>query len=161
LSTTDIHIAENEGSSDAFSCKKRRIFRDLWCVRTDNRERIEPVQTFCGEEEIEGVNFSRFCADVFYGWAPNSTKISNKRSIIGVKRQICSCIKGIKVILRDFILEFQKQTICIFLITFKKLFASFRELLLDMLLVLRLAPGYLLEAEYTLLDKNLHSNCQF
>jgi len=33
-------------------CKKRRIFWKLCCVRTDKGE---------------GVNFSRFCADVIYG----------------------------------------------------------------------------------------------
>jgi len=27
---------------------------------------VEPVRTFCGQRE-SGVNFSRFCADVFYG----------------------------------------------------------------------------------------------
>jgi len=45
-------------SSDAdvrtFWCKKLRIFRNLWCVRT-------------GREG--GGNFSRFCADVLYGQA--------------------------------------------------------------------------------------------
>jgi len=40
-----------------FWCKKLRIFRNLWCVRTDKG--VEPVRT-------REVNFSRFCADVFY-----------------------------------------------------------------------------------------------
>jgi len=44
------------GSSDAnvctFWCKKLRNFRNLWCVLTD---------------KVGGVDFSRFCSDVFYG----------------------------------------------------------------------------------------------
>jgi len=59
------------GSSDAdvrtFGYKKLRklrIFRDLWCVRTDKGGRdVESFRAFCGE----GGNFSRFCADVFDG----------------------------------------------------------------------------------------------
>jgi len=47
---------KRKGSSDAyvhiFWCKDLRIFLKLRCVSTDKEE---------------GVNFSRFCADVFYG----------------------------------------------------------------------------------------------
>jgi len=61
------HFADSGGSSDAdvrtFWCKKFGIFRNLWCVRTDKG--VEPVRTFC--RQGGGVNFLRFCADVFYG----------------------------------------------------------------------------------------------
>jgi len=65
---------EKEGSSDVdvrtFWCKNLITFwctfRNLWCVRTDKgRWEVEPVRTFCGQGE--GVNFSRICANVFYG----------------------------------------------------------------------------------------------
>jgi len=50
-----------------FWCKKPRIFRYLWCVRTNKRRvGVKPVRTFCGQGE-RGVNILRFCADVFYG----------------------------------------------------------------------------------------------
>jgi len=50
------HFADKEEevlqmrSSALFGAKKLRIFRNLWCVRTDGV-----------------VNFSQFCADLFYG----------------------------------------------------------------------------------------------
>jgi len=51
----DIFRTRGWGSSDAdvriFWCKRLRIFRNLWCVRTDKRgEEVEPVQTFSGQE---------------------------------------------------------------------------------------------------------------
>jgi len=58
------------GSSDedfrTFWCKNYRIFRMLWCVGTDKGE---GELNQCGHfaYKMEGVNFSRFCADVFYG----------------------------------------------------------------------------------------------
>jgi len=42
-------------------------FWNLWCVRTDKGEGIEPVRISCGHAAREGVSFSRFCADFFYG----------------------------------------------------------------------------------------------
>jgi len=58
------------GSSDAdvstFWCKKLRRFRNLQCVRTDKGEGVELVRTFCRRGR-EGINFTRFCADIFYG----------------------------------------------------------------------------------------------
>jgi len=53
-------------TSVLFDAKKLRIFRNLWCVLTVKwGGRFEPVRTFCGQGE--GINFSRFCADVLYG----------------------------------------------------------------------------------------------
>jgi len=46
-----------------FARKKIRIFRNLWYVRTDKGEGVEQ----CGHFMDKGVNFSRFCADDFYG----------------------------------------------------------------------------------------------
>jgi len=48
-----------------FLVKEHRIFRNLWCARTDKGEGVEPVRTFCGQGRE--INFSRFCADVLYG----------------------------------------------------------------------------------------------
>jgi len=58
------------GSSDAdvrtFWYKNLRIFRNLWCVRTDKGGgRLSKCGHFANKGE--GVNFSRFCADVIYG----------------------------------------------------------------------------------------------
>jgi len=39
--------------TSAFFVQKLRIFRNLWCVRTDKGEKGQ---------------FLRFCADDFYGW---------------------------------------------------------------------------------------------
>jgi len=61
------------GSSDAdvtsalFGAKKLRIFRNLWCVRTDKEGRGGWASADILWTKGEGVNFSRFCADVFYG----------------------------------------------------------------------------------------------
>jgi len=70
LTSVDILRTRGRGSSDAgvrtFWRKKIRIFRNLWCVRTDKEGGwVGPVRTFCGQEGR--VNFSRFCADVFFG----------------------------------------------------------------------------------------------
>jgi len=62
---SSVYILRGGGSSDAdvrtFWCKKPRIFRNLWCVFTDKERGVESMRT------VEGVNFSRFCADAFYG----------------------------------------------------------------------------------------------
>jgi len=52
-------------TSEPFDVKKLRIIRNLSCVRTDKE--VELARTFCGQGERKG-NFSRFCADVLYGW---------------------------------------------------------------------------------------------
>jgi len=41
-------------------CKKLRIFRSLWCVRTDKG--VEPVPIFA-DKRGRRVNISRFCED--------------------------------------------------------------------------------------------------
>jgi len=48
-----------------FMVQKLQIFRNLWCVHMDKERRVEPVRTICGLGG--GVNFSRFCTEVFYG----------------------------------------------------------------------------------------------
>jgi len=70
LSSADI-LRTKRGSSDAerpqFLLQKFRIFRNLWCVRTTRGEgELRQCGRFSDKEEEE-VNFSRFCADVFYG----------------------------------------------------------------------------------------------
>jgi len=52
-------------SADAYTfwCKKLRIFQNSWCVRMDKGG--EGSLNQCGHFSA---NFSRFCADVFYGW---------------------------------------------------------------------------------------------
>jgi len=51
--------ADKGGSSDVdvrtFWCRNIEYFWILWCVRTDRGEGVT-------------VNFSRFCADLLYGW---------------------------------------------------------------------------------------------
>jgi len=46
-----------------FVAKYFKIFRKLWCIRTDKG--FEAMRT-----KREEVNFSQFCADVFYGRPP-------------------------------------------------------------------------------------------
>jgi len=49
-------------------------FFEIYGVSSRTRgEGIKPVRTFCGQGE--GVNFSRFCADIFYG-RPQSLLLS-------------------------------------------------------------------------------------
>jgi len=38
--------------------QKLWIFRNLWCVRTDKREGVVPVQTFCRRGEVNFVRIS-------------------------------------------------------------------------------------------------------
>jgi len=48
-----------------FWYKTHQIFRNLWCVRTDKWEGVEPVRTFCGQGG-RGQFFAIPC-DVLYG----------------------------------------------------------------------------------------------
>jgi len=52
-------------TSAIFGAKYLRIFRNLWCVRTDKGRGFSKCGHF--EDKGKGINFSRFCADVFYG----------------------------------------------------------------------------------------------
>jgi len=47
---------------------KHSVFFEIYGVsaRTGGKG-VEPVRTFCGQGG-RGINFSRFCANVFYGW---------------------------------------------------------------------------------------------
>jgi len=54
LSMKEVRTQRGGSSSDVdvriFWCKKFRIFRNAWCVRTDTEmEGIEPARTFCGQ----------------------------------------------------------------------------------------------------------------
>jgi len=56
--------ASSDTDSALFGFDKLRIFRNFWCVRT--------VKGCCASADIlrtrrEGVNLSKFCADVLYG----------------------------------------------------------------------------------------------
>jgi len=46
-----------------FSCKKLQIFRNLWCVRKE--QRTEASGHFTNKKE-ERVDYLRFCKNVFY-----------------------------------------------------------------------------------------------
>jgi len=64
------HFADTGGglqmrTSALFGAKKLVFFRNLWCVRTD-KGRSSQCGHYAGQRG--GVNFSRLCADVFYGW---------------------------------------------------------------------------------------------
>jgi len=60
------HFADKRCSSDAdvrtYLYQKLCFFLNLWCVRTGKG--AEQLQTFGGQEG--GIDFSRFCANVFY-----------------------------------------------------------------------------------------------
>jgi len=63
------HFADKEGGSPSDAdvrtfCTKNFGFFEIYGVFARTRG-VEPVQTFCGQGG--GVDFSRFCADVFYG----------------------------------------------------------------------------------------------
>jgi len=68
LSSADIFFGQGRSSSGAvvhtFWCKKFGFFETtVWCVRMEKGEEgIKPVRT-----RWEGVNISRFCADVLHG----------------------------------------------------------------------------------------------
>jgi len=86
LSGADIFRTRGERSSSnedvrTFWCKKLRIFRNLWCVRTD-----------------KGVNFLRFCAKVLDGrlltWQ-NGCRVRCKpfgKNLYGVYYELCNKI---------------------------------------------------------------------
>jgi len=74
------------GSSGAdvrtFWCKKLRIFRNLWCVRTD-KEEVEPVRTVrtvCGQGE-RGSFFCDFLRKSFM-YGPLSTRWSLQYGVL-------------------------------------------------------------------------------
>jgi len=71
LSSADIlWTREKRGSSDAnvrtFWYKIFRIFRNFWCVRTDKGEGLWAIADIFRTRGGR-VNFTQFCADVFYG----------------------------------------------------------------------------------------------
>jgi len=49
-------------SSKVFDAKKLKIFQKLWCVRTDKEG-----GGWGSAKRGRGINFWRFCSDVFYG----------------------------------------------------------------------------------------------
>jgi len=56
---------------------------------------FEPVRTFCGQRGGGGgINFSRFCADVFYG-RPLSKGL-NQQSLAFITEKICAYFKWIE-----------------------------------------------------------------
>jgi len=62
LSSANIFRTTGRGSSSdvdvgTFWCKNHRVFRNLWCVRTDKRDRVEKVRTFCGQGRRGGSIF--------------------------------------------------------------------------------------------------------
>jgi len=79
------HFSDKGGSSDAdvrtFWSKILRIFRNLWCVRTDKRGGVEPGGHFA--DKGGGVNFSRFCADFLYGRTPVFSRLQRRWSESG------------------------------------------------------------------------------
>jgi len=62
---------KGKSSSDAdvctFWCKKLWIFQNLWWVRTEKEGVGWAMQCGHFSDKRGGINFSRFCADVFYG----------------------------------------------------------------------------------------------
>jgi len=69
LSSAD-NFRTRGGSSDAdiltFWHKKLRIFQNFWYV-SHGQEEVGLSQCVHFADKVEGVNFSQFCADVFYG----------------------------------------------------------------------------------------------
>jgi len=68
------HFSDKKGKGlqmrkSALFCAKTACFsKFMVCPHGKGVGRVELVRTFCIQEG-EGVNFSRFCADVFYGWS--------------------------------------------------------------------------------------------
>jgi len=54
-------------TSSLFGAKHLEFFKIYGVSARTREEGFEAVRTFFGQGGREGVNFSRFCADIFYG----------------------------------------------------------------------------------------------
>jgi len=71
------HFTDKGGLSDADArtiwCKALQTFRNLWCIRMDRGEGVEPVHAFCGQGARRGSVFRDLCGRVLRttSYSPN------------------------------------------------------------------------------------------